>query len=149
MQYLKKALGKPDIHLLTPYEQAVLQFYPKENQELPDGYLSFYDYFNEESLVLDRCIYLGMRNPIPIYPTSKDEKIDTRFRNFIKAYTLFLNKMEEGKFTTFAEFDEKYQVHYHSQEWLEKFESLLLNYEKEELISEFPPISETIRKYKE
>ena len=89
-----------------------------------------------------------MQNSIPIYPASQSEKIDTRFKNFKKAYTLFLSKMEEENFTILLEFDEKYHVHHHAQEWLEKFQSLLVDYEQEKFLAELPTISQTLQKYK-
>ena len=147
-KYKKCCLDKKDAKQLTPYEEALLQFYPKENQDIPNEYLSFYDYFDKDALALDRLICIGMRGIIPIYPASREEKIDTMFRNLKKAYTLFLSKMEAENFTNFAEFDDKYQVHYQSEEWLEKFARMIENYEQENLLADLPSIDEVLDKYR-
>ena len=140
-KYKKCCLNQPTENVFTPYEQAILQFYPQESSK-------FYEYFDNDAIAFDRIVCIAMRKPIPIYPAPQSEKIDTRFKNLKKAYKLFLSKMEEENFTTLLEFDEKYYVHYHAGEWLEMFERLLSDYEQEELIAELPSISQTLQKYK-
>lgn len=103
-----------------------LKFYPYvgENREKDKIYLV--DYFDRESIEIDKLLYLGLINR-PVLVWLRDEGMEEeRCRKYLTlAFKKFEEKVQKEGIKTFREYDEKYSIHYFCEEWTEKLAYLL------------------------
>lgn len=107
--------------------QKYLQSYPKaKNSQYPDRiYLS--DYYDEETIELDKIIYLGLNQRNSLNYAELESFNDTKKRkiNYLSiAYKLLQQRLVKLNINSFKEYDSKYAIHYTSLEWLNE---LLMN----------------------
>ena len=126
---------------LSSYERAILVRYPSHEQL--DGQVGFYDYFSEDAIEIDRLVYLGTQHPFGIYPNMHNE---LRLKNLLKAYELWINKMESEKLSSFSEYDALHQVHFFSFDWIKRLSELIEDYQAHDRVKVMP-VAEALQKY--
>ncbi len=103
-----------------------LERYPYTGAERVDGRVYLEDYFDQESIEIDKILYLGlMHRPGFIWNRNRQAE-EKRTREYLcLAYRRCAKKMEAERIRSLAEYDEKYSIHYRSSEWVNKLLSLL------------------------
>lgn len=103
-----------------------LKYYPETVKERKEGRVYLEDYFDEESIRLDKTLYLAlMQRPGYIWlKTEENEK--NRTKSYLKlAFSEFVKRVESEQIQTFREYDEKYSIHYLCEEWMGTLLNLL------------------------
>lgn len=136
-KYKKCCMNKPQ----SPADQVEseqekrkwLKYYPASAKERQEGRVYLEDFFDEESIEIDKLIYLAlMHRAIPIWQKEADEIVENRKRIYLsEAFSKFVEKVEKENIKTFQEYDEKYSIHYPCEEWIQVLQSLLKNKDKE------------------
>jgi len=129
-KYKKCCLGKGLSDLesqIAAYEKSILRRYPKEHQELFDdeNQADFFNYFSKDAIEINHFVYSGMEKHLGFPPFPAHVIAEAKIRNLLRAYELFLEKMETEGLGAFSDFDEKYQIHYESFGWISELEDLL------------------------
>ena len=106
-----------------------LKSYPKLGEERVEGRIYLEDYFDSESIEIDKQIYLALHHrAIPVWEERKQDQsaIDARNRAYLwNAFCKFEEKMQEEELKTAAEYDEKFGIHYECRDWLGRLLGLL------------------------
>ena len=130
-------LNKPadEMDLIESLEERgkCLKSYPYTGQERVEGRIYLADYFDEVSIEIDKILYLALMNrPAFIWNRNKPAE-EKRMREYLYlAYQKLAARMKEEQIRTFAEYDEKYSIHYRCEEWTDSLcELLKKNYEIE------------------
>lgn len=115
------------IESLQEREQTLMH-YPETGKEKQEGRIYLEDYFDSESIKLDKILYLGLINrPGPIWLRNSENK-EKRTRAYLQlAFSEFEKRVEREQIKTFAEYDEKYSIHYKCEEWMDKLINLLVD----------------------
>ncbi len=103
-----------------------LKNYPYVGEERQEGRLYLEDYFDSESIEIDKLLYLGlMRRPELIW--LRDETAEEkRCREYLTlAFQQFMDKVEKEGIKDFAAYDQKYSIHYFCEEWTSELLDLL------------------------
>ena len=109
-----------------------LTFYPKEAGERITERIYLEDYFDRESIEIDKLVYLALQHR-PGFQRESQEEMDNRQRSYLKeAFGKFEDKCKRENITNFEDYDAKYKIHYKSREWMEALASLLKNVSKKE-----------------
>lgn len=119
--------GEPiDLIESLPERQKWLRRYPYTGMERVAGRVYLEDYFDQESIEIDKILYLGlMHRPGFIWNRNRQAE-EKRAREYLcLAYRRCAKKMEAEQICSLAEYDEKYSIHYRSGEWVNKLLSLL------------------------
>lgn len=136
-KYKKCCLNKPQLPAdLVESEQEKrkwLKYYPASVKERQEGRVYLEDFFDSESIEIDKLIYLAlMHRAIPIWQKEADEIVERRKRIYLsEAFSKFVEKAEKENVKKFQEYDEKYSIHYPCEEWIQVLRSLLKNEDKE------------------
>lgn len=103
-----------------------LEDYPEVGKEKQEGRIYLEDYFDSESIEIDKLLYLGLMNR-PGFVWQRDEKAEEkRCREYLKlAYQKFTDKVKKEGIKTFEEYDGKFSIHYFCGEWTGRLLSLL------------------------
>lgn len=106
-----------------------LKDYPETGVDRREGRVYLEDFFDSDSIEIDRLLYLGMRErDVPIWEREKAQmdSIETIKRLYLcEAFSRFVEKMHKEGIKTTEEYDEKYSIHYLCREWMEKLLELL------------------------
>lgn len=136
-KYKKCCMNKPQ----SPADQVEseqekrkwLKYYPAPAKERQEGRVYLEDFFDSESIEIDKLIYLAlMHREIPIWQKEADEIVEHRKRVYLsEAFSKFVEKAEKENIKTFQEYDEKYSIHYPCEEWMQVLRSLIKDKDKE------------------
>lgn len=104
-----------------------LKNYPETEMERQEGRVYLEDYYDKESIEIDKLLYLAIkRRPHPIWERVKQDEEEERMRWYLwKAFLRFREKADKEKISTFEEYDKKYAIHYLCREWTEVLFQLL------------------------
>ena len=103
-----------------------LEHYPYMGKDRQADRIYLEDYFDVESIEIDKLLYLGlMDRPGPIW--LRDEKKEQiRSREYLTlAFERFKEKIKEEGVHTFEEYDKKFSIHYFCKDWLSELLDLL------------------------
>ena len=103
-----------------------LEKYPYIGNERQADRIYLADYFDSESIEIDKLLYLGLMNR-PGLIWLRDEKMEqNRCREYLSlAFGMFREKVRAEGINTFEEYDKKFSIHYFCQEWLSELLGLL------------------------
>ncbi len=136
-KYKKCCMNKPQSPVdLVESEQEKkkwLEYYPASAEERQEGRVYLEDFYDRESIEIDKLIYLALKHrAIPIWQREADEAVEHRKKVYLsEAFSKFLEKTEKEGIKTFQEYDEKYIIHYPCEEWLQVLQNLSKNDDKE------------------
>ena len=111
-----------------------LKSYPYGGENKEEGRIYLDDYFDRESIEIDKLLYLGLiHRPVLIWLC--DEVMEEeRCRKYLTlAFEKFEEKVQKEEIKTFQEYDKKYGIHYFCGEWTEKLAYLLKKNKEKEL----------------
>lgn len=111
-----------------------LKSYPYVGENKEEGRIYLDDYFDRESIEIDKLLYLGLiHRPVLIWLC--DEVMEEeRCRKYLTlAFEKFEEKVQKEEIKTFQEYDKKYGIHYFCGEWTEKLAYLLKKNKEKEL----------------
>lgn len=124
-KYKHCCLNKPvspidKIESLQERQKALIN-YPYTGKEKQEGRIYLDDYFDQESIEIDKLLYLGlMQRPGWIW-LRNEEAEQKRCLEYLKlAFGMFEDRAEREGIRTFAEYDERFSIHYFCSEWMEK-----------------------------
>ncbi len=114
-----------------------LENYPYIGNERQADRIYLENYFDTESIEIDKLLYLGLRRR-PGLIWLRDEKAEqNRCREYLTlAFDLFRKKVEAEGITTFEEYDKKFSIHYFCKEWFGKLLGLLKEVDNKALYAE-------------
>ncbi len=99
--------------------QKWLARYPYVGDEKQEGRIYLTDYFDTESIEIDKVLYLGlMHRPRLIWMRDEEQEEIRRRRYLTLAFHMFMDKVEKEKIQTFEAYDQKYSIHYFCEEWI-------------------------------
>lgn len=106
-----------------------LEEYPSSEQK-HDGQVIITDLFDDESICIDKLLYLALHRRItPMWVEIDESNHDmNKILYLTEALDLFEAKCEKEGIDSFNAYDEKYKIHYRSKEWLASFEHILRKY---------------------
>lgn len=85
------------------------------------------DLYSSESIALDKLLYVGLKYQIK--PNERWEPdpgdVERKRRYLINAYHKFKELAERENIENFAEFDNRYAIHYMCEEWFEELIKIL------------------------
>ncbi len=141
-KYKKCCLNKPkppvDLIESEQDRKKWLEEYPGPAQVREAGRVYLEDYYDAESIEIDKLVYLALHHrAIPIWHRESEETIEKRKRLYLKeAYAKFVEKAGKEGTETFREYDERYSIHYQCQEWMDVLLQLLKKGDDKELYKE-------------
>lgn len=98
--------------------EKVLQGYPYTGEERQEGRIYLEDYFDSESIEIDKMLYLGLINR-PGYIWLRDEEEEKRCQRYLSlAFEMFIKKVEKENIQNFEEYDQRFSIHYLCGEWM-------------------------------
>ena len=93
--------------------------YPYTGSERIDGRSYLADYFDETSIEVDKILYLALMNRPGLIWNRNIEAEKKRTKEYLYlAFQKFKERIEEEQIPSFAEYDEKYSIHYRCAEWI-------------------------------
>lgn len=106
--------------------QKWLKTYPYTGKERVEGRIYLDDYFDPTGIEVDRILYLGLMNRPRFIWNRNVEAEEKRKKEYLYlAFQKCIARMEEEQIKTFDEYDEKYSIHYRSEEWINELLRLL------------------------
>lgn len=100
--------------------------YPYVGQERQEDRIYLEDYFDNESIEIDKLLYLGLMDS-PGCLWLKDERTEkNRTRAYLSlAFQSFKEKAEKENIQSLEAYDKKFSIHYFCREWMDELLSLL------------------------
>ena len=96
-----------------------LKRYPYTGTERIDGRIYLTDYFDVTSIETDKILYLALMNRPGLIWNRNIEAEKKRTKEYLYlAFQKFKARIEEEQIPSFAEYDEKYSIHYRCEEWV-------------------------------
>ena len=97
-----------------------LREYPQIGGERIENRLYLEDYFDAESIAIDKILYLALKRR-PGFHMLRNEKLEAlRCGKYLTvAFPMFMDKVKKEDIQTFAEYDQKYSIHYFCEEWID------------------------------
>ncbi len=103
-----------------------LSEYPYIGEEREQGKVYLKDYFDLESIEIDKLLYLGLKNRMEFIWDRNEEKEENRRREYLSlAFPMFLDKVKKEGIKTFEEYNQKFSIHYFCEEWIGELLELL------------------------
>ncbi len=104
-----------------------LKYYPETGVEKQEGRVYLEDYFDGESIVIDKLIYLALKHrAIPVWQAEEISRVQARKKAYLwEAFSKYIKKMKKEGIQTNSEYDKKYSIHYRCGEWLEELLALM------------------------
>lgn len=111
----------------TPGERSKwLKSYPYTGQERVEGRIYMEDYFDTDSIEIDKILYLALMSRPGLIWTRDKMAEEKRTREYLYlAYQKCAARMEKEQIKSFAEYDEKYSIHYDCKAWTDELCRLL------------------------
>lgn len=150
-KYKKCCLNRPqqtaDLIESEQERKKWLEEYPGSAQIREEGRIYLEDYYDAESIEIDKLVYLALHHrAIPIWHSESEETVEKRKLLYLKeAYAKFVEKAGKEGTETFREYDESYSIHYPCREWMDALLQLLKKSDDRELYKE---VSSRCRKMK-
>lgn len=141
-KYKKCCLNKPksEVDLIESEQEKKkwMRHYPVVAKEREAGRIYLEDFFDAESIEIDKLIYLALNyRPHPIWNREPEETEEKRKRVYLyEAFMKFMEKAKKENINKFAEYDEKYSIHYRCEEWFENLMSVLKKSEDRDIYKE-------------
>ena len=122
-KYKYCCLNKPQeaIDLIeSPVERSKwLDRYPYTGSEKIAGRIYLADFFDETSIEIDKILYLALMNRPGLIWKRNIEAEEKRTKEYLYiAFQKCMERMEKEQIPSFAEYDEKYSIHYQCEEWI-------------------------------
>ncbi len=136
-KYKKCCLNKPrsqaDLIESEQERQKWLRDYPVAASKREEGRIYLEDFFDSESIEIDKLLYLALKyRPHPVWKPEAEETIENRKRVYLsEAFSRFAEKTGKENIGTFQQYNETYAIHYQCEEWLPALLELLKNKDKE------------------
>ena len=103
-----------------------LKGYPYVGTDKIEGRIYLEDYYDMESIEIDKILYLGLMHRSGWIGLRDAEAEEKRKRKYlILAFNMFKEKIKKENLSTFEEYDKKFSIHYFCKEWLEELLDLL------------------------
>ncbi len=110
------------------YRTYALKEYPKLRNNQNDASFYINDFYDEESIEIDKILYLGIKrchpnpfNPQPLSNVEADRKCDY----LLLAFDKYVDKFNKENLSSNEEYDQKYSIHYSCYDWLKDLLILL------------------------
>lgn len=111
-----------------------LEFYPYVGEKREEGRIYLEDYFDRESIEIDKLLYLGLAHRFGLIWLRDEDVEEERCRQYLTlAFEKFEEKVQKEGIENFREYDKKYGIHYFCGEWTEKLAYLLKKNKEKEL----------------
>lgn len=106
--------------------QKWLEEYPQTGADRVKGRIYLEDYFDAESIEIDRMVYLALKQRGGLIWNREDEKTEAARKRYYlwDAFTRFSKKLDTEGITA-EEYDQKYAIHYRCREWAHELMFLL------------------------
>ena len=99
--------------------EKVLQRYPHTGEERQEGRIYLEDYFDSESIEIDKMLYLGLINRPGYIWLRNEEEEEKRCQRYLSlAFEMFIKKAEKENIQNFEEYDQRFSIHYLCGEWM-------------------------------
>lgn len=153
-KYKKCCMDKPQNTAATIESQQErekwLQYYPPaktEETEETEGRIYLEDFYSQESIEIDKLLYLAMKHRvIPLWEREPKEVATRRERIYLAdAYKRFKEFIEREKIASFSEYDDKYAIHYFCDEWIGRLCELLEESDEEGLLGDVREIRQKMQ----
>ena len=97
-----------------------LKEYPQIGGERIENRLYLEDYFDAESIAIDKILYLALKRR-PGFHMIRNEKLKAlRCGKYLTvAFPMFMDKVKKEDIQTFAEYNQKYSIHYFCEDWID------------------------------
>lgn len=107
--------------------QLVLCDYPKMPQEGVEGRVYLTDYYDDESIEIDKLVYLALKNRSNWIGQVQNPILELdRMKKYLSlAFQKFVEKVESEKIYSAEEYNKKYAIHYRCEDWLDILQNLL------------------------
>lgn len=124
-----------------------LKNYPYVGKDKLHDRVYLEDYFDEESIEIDKVLYLGMMQR-PGWIWDRNEALEEkRKKEYLSlAFVMFKEKLSKENIKSFEEYDKKFSIHYFCMDWLYELLELSNEYGDKELYKE---IEGVIKHYKQ
>lgn len=114
-----------------------LEKYPYIGNERQADRIYLEDYFDSESIEIDKLLYLGLMNRPGLIWLRDEKKEQIRCREYLTlAFGRFKEKVKAEGVRTFEEYDKKFSIHYFCEEWLSELLGLLKESEEKSLYAD-------------
>lgn len=117
-------------------QEKYLRSYPKTDTKRIEGRVYLEDLYSSESIALDKLLYVGLKYQIKPNERWKPDPrdVERKRRYLINAYHKFKELAERENIENFAEFDDRYAIHYMCEEWFEELIKILEKGGSEEVL---------------
>ena len=120
-----------------------LKNYPYMGEEKVPDRVYLEDYFDRESIEIDKILYLGlMKRPGWVWDRNIELEENRKREYLILAFSMFKEKLDKENIEMFEEYDKKFSIHYFCEEWLEELLDLLNEGKNKELYNEVKNVME-------
>lgn len=104
-----------------------LKDYPQTGTIRQEGQIYLEDYFDTESIEIDRSVYLALKHrAVPVWAREDEKTVQKRKMAYLcAAFEKLKDKAEKENIATGREYDEKYMIHYSCLYWLWSLMNLL------------------------
>lgn len=132
----------------TPEERSRwLECYPVTGGERIQGRVYLDDYYDRESIEIDKILYLGlMHRPIPIWDLDRQKENNRTKEYLYLAFQKTVEMADREKETSLTAFDKKHSIHYRCEEWIERLLELLKDAGEKESYKEVKNWIKTMKK---
>ena len=106
--------------------ESCLKYYPKTGIPKVEGRIYLEDHFDQESIELDKILYLALKHRIGFIWERDLKKEEERQRKYLwMAFQMFAERCNRDRIGSFQEYDEKHMIHYERGMWMERLYNLL------------------------
>lgn len=104
-----------------------LERYPYLGNERQKDRIYLEDYFDTESIEIDKILYLGLMHREGWIWLRDEKQEENRCRGYLSlAFGMFTDKVQKEGIKTFEEYDRKFSIHYFCEEWIDELLRLLM-----------------------
>lgn len=125
---MHKKEEKQQVQGFTEDRAKWLENYPAKADKRVEGRIYLEDYYDEESIEIDKLVYLALKHRVG-FIRETNEVMDKRRIFYLKeAFNKFKDKCNKEKIESHEAYDSKYMIHYESKIWLKTLGDLLVKY---------------------
>ena len=96
-----------------------LRNYPYTGTQKQEGRIYLTDYFDAESIEMDRILYLGLANRLGfIWERNRETEARRGMKYLCLALEMFQERVAREGIRSFEEYDKKYSIHYFCEDWI-------------------------------
>jgi hypothetical protein len=105
--------------------------------------------FEKEAVNIDKLVYMALHHrAIPIFVRRDWDQERIGKVEFLKeALELFLDKCRQEQITTFADYDERYMVHYRSRKWVSELAGMIMDHDLYGFLDTAELAADTLRRF--